>query len=261
MDPKKAAAEIDRIVQPSSTGLCAKHVRLGLMAGDVPLQNWPENAREYKTYLPKYGFETVSSANTFDHPEQGDVCVLEPYPGGHPAGHICMWDGKQWVSDFGQRDFWGGPGWRDNLTSHVFMRHPSCKGHSASAPSTYNPAVAASEINALVQHPATTLCAKHVRLAITKAGVPLTNWPGTAREYREYLPRNDFAQVPAGDYFPIKGDVVVFQPYAGGEPDGHIALYDGERWVSDTVQATFYGEPARREADPEHAFFRHRSVK
>ena len=45
---------------------------------------------------------------------QGDVVVIQNYPGGDVNGHIALYDGTRWVSDFKQRDIWAGPGYRAN---------------------------------------------------------------------------------------------------------------------------------------------------
>ena len=61
--------------------------------------------------------------NTEYVPKKGDVAVIQPYPGGDPNGHIAMYDGQSWVSDFKQRDVWGGPGgYRKNKPTCVIYR-------------------------------------------------------------------------------------------------------------------------------------------
>lgn len=44
--------------------------------------------------------------------------------------------------------------------------------------------------------------------------------------------------MPAG-YKPEKGDVAVFQGGPPHNPIGHMAIYDGAHWVSDTIQSNF----------------------
>ena len=51
-----------------------------------------------------------------------DVVVLQTYRTGNRSGHIAAFDGLAWVSDFVQRDFWSGPGYRNERPSHVFYR-------------------------------------------------------------------------------------------------------------------------------------------
>ena len=54
-------------------------------------------------------------------PTKGDVVVIQNDAGGDSAGHIAMYDGLQWVSDFKQRDIWAGPGYR--------KAHPAMQGY------------------------------------------------------------------------------------------------------------------------------------
>jgi hypothetical protein len=37
-------------------------------------------------------------------PEKGDVAIIQPYKGGNGIGHMTMFEGKTWYSDFKQRD-------------------------------------------------------------------------------------------------------------------------------------------------------------
>ena len=55
-------------------------------------------------------------------PKAGDVVVIQPYTGGRTHGHIAMYDGTSWVSDFVQNDMWGGPGYRKNQPSKTIYR-------------------------------------------------------------------------------------------------------------------------------------------
>ena len=49
---------------------------------------------------------------------------------------------------------------------------------------------------------------------------------------------SDTSAMP-GNYTPMKGDISVFSGGAPHNPIGHMAIYDGKHWVSDTVQSTF----------------------
>jgi hypothetical protein len=35
-------------------------------------------------------------------PQEGDVAVIQSYPGGNQNGHMAMFNGTEWVSDFHQ---------------------------------------------------------------------------------------------------------------------------------------------------------------
>jgi hypothetical protein len=47
---------------------------------------------------------------------------MEPTKYGNPAGHIAGYDGKSWVSDFVQADFWPGQAYRKEKPSYVVYR-------------------------------------------------------------------------------------------------------------------------------------------
>jgi hypothetical protein len=105
-----AIAHLQRIARPHSTGFCARHVRLALRAGGVAIEPWPPIARVYGDYLTRHGCVPVPVAGYA--PQAGDVVVIQNYPGGKNAGHIAMYSGSKWISDFVQRDLWAGPGYR-----------------------------------------------------------------------------------------------------------------------------------------------------
>lgn len=96
-------------------GKCAKFVRSGIDVGfgtDPNTTSYtakhgrPTWAWKYMYFLPKIGFKhitriTRANASAFK-PEPGDIAVY--MQGGNPnyAGHICMFTGYQWESDFKQ---------------------------------------------------------------------------------------------------------------------------------------------------------------
>lgn len=89
----------------SSTGYCARAVRQAIEAGGISTEGRPNSACDYDTWLPTIGFSTVDSSNYT--PQVGDIVVFEAIEG-HPHGHIALYNGQQWVSDFVQRDMYGG---------------------------------------------------------------------------------------------------------------------------------------------------------
>lgn len=96
-----------RLVTPKSRGKCAMAVRSFIEAGGMSTVGRPASAYKYTEYLPTKGFRHVAklkgreSQNAF-HPQPGDISVMSH--GKH--GHICMWSGNQWVSDFPQSNMW-----------------------------------------------------------------------------------------------------------------------------------------------------------
>lgn len=103
------------------TGKCAAHVRAALEAGGLDMRSHPVSAKDYGSFLLQKGFRNVP-LNGYQ-PRKGDIIVLQSYPGGDVNGHIAMFDGVRWVSDFEQRDLWGGPGYR-NQSPHYAVYRP-----------------------------------------------------------------------------------------------------------------------------------------
>ncbi len=82
-------------------GRCARAVRLAINAGSQPTPNNPVSAADYKDYLPKIGFESVDTGKYV--PRIGDIAVFPAdVPTGHVHGHIEMFTGDRWQSDFVQ---------------------------------------------------------------------------------------------------------------------------------------------------------------
>jgi uncharacterized protein RhaS with RHS repeats len=93
-----------------SKGDCAQSVKRGLAAGfgvkSVPLSNGPHN---YGPGLEKLGSRPIDKHSSL---MPGDVMIFQPMQG-RKNGHIQMWNGTQWVSDYMQpnmKDGYPGPG-------------------------------------------------------------------------------------------------------------------------------------------------------
>jgi len=112
LEIENAVKHLEDNAQPASIGMCAKFVRLAIEAGGLRLDDHPVDAKEYGPCLKQADF--VELPMTDYQPEKGDVVVIQNYPGGNPSGHIAMYTGRQWISDFRQRDIWAGPGYRAN---------------------------------------------------------------------------------------------------------------------------------------------------
>lgn len=93
--------------QKDSTGWCARHVRCAMQAGGLSTNGRPGYGGAYADWLLKNGWEEVPVDGNM---RAGDVEVLEPQydsrPGKegvyHKYGHIQMWGGDTWYSDFKQ---------------------------------------------------------------------------------------------------------------------------------------------------------------
>ncbi|GAB1858708.1 hypothetical protein MHTCC0001_35480 [Flavobacteriaceae bacterium MHTCC 0001] len=109
----------------SSTGRCAKYVRFALEGGGLDLSNRPAStasAKGYKDYLPTLGFKGVSNDSYV--PMAGDIVVIQSFTGNkvHKHGHIQMYNGSHWVSDFKQTGFWPGSDYRNNTPAYSIFR-------------------------------------------------------------------------------------------------------------------------------------------
>jgi hypothetical protein len=105
IDIDAAIEKLHQIMKPKATGWCARHVRQALEAGGADMTLRPRLAREYRTKLIELGFAQVEIGNGYI-PQRGDVAVFESYENQrHQAGHIQMFDGSSWVSDFKQANF------------------------------------------------------------------------------------------------------------------------------------------------------------
>lgn len=96
--------------KPVSIGQCAKYVRLMLEAGGINTSGHPISAYKYASFLPSKGFKHIATLNgreeqtNFSNTDAipGDIAVMSH--GQH--GHICIFTGKQWLSDFPQNNMW-----------------------------------------------------------------------------------------------------------------------------------------------------------
>lgn len=112
-DADAASKHIESSALAGSSGRCATYVRAALVAGGLDTSGNPVSAKSYGPFLKGKGFSLVEVKDLDKfQPQKGDIAVIQDYEGGSPHGHIAMWSGSAWYSDFKQRDVWGGPGYR-----------------------------------------------------------------------------------------------------------------------------------------------------
>lgn len=93
---------------PNTTGhYCSRAVMLALEAGGLSTEGRKNYGGNQGTFLINSGWEQLpDSTNNF---KAGDICVIKGLgrrdKKGNPMGHICMFDGTQWVSDFYQNSW------------------------------------------------------------------------------------------------------------------------------------------------------------
>lgn len=118
---------------PISKKACAEHVRKAIAAGfgepgkDIRQMfgdsDGVSDAKSYAGYLPKLGFVPLDWSS-YRYAKPGDVLVQPSHPGGSKEGHMSIFDGQSWDSDFIQRNMWGGSGY-EKLKKGVVFRHLS----------------------------------------------------------------------------------------------------------------------------------------
>lgn len=103
----------------SSSGKCARHVRLALNAAGVE-GTAGVSAYMYKDWLPSKGFHEISTSTT---PQAGDIIVnASGYNGKNVHGHVQGYTGSQWISDFKQS--------KPDMRAATMYRHKSLCGNT-----------------------------------------------------------------------------------------------------------------------------------
>lgn len=100
--PAVAARAAARAARGKSIGRCALYVRKALQAAGYKFTPNPSAYQYAHGTLAGAGFTKISSNNYV--PQVGDVVVFNR-TSKNPHGHIQIYDGNQWVSDFRQNKF------------------------------------------------------------------------------------------------------------------------------------------------------------
>lgn len=82
-------------------------------------------------------------------------------------------------------------------------------------------------------------CAKACRRGLKAGGLDTTGHPENAKDYGPFLLKHGASAVSQNGYQEEKGDVAVFEGGVTRNKSGHIEIYDGKQWVSDTKQPRF----------------------
>lgn len=100
--PSIAAAHASRAARGSSIGRCALYVRRALQSAGYSFTPQASAYQYAHGTLASAGFTKISNDNYV--PQVGDVVVFNR-TSRNPHGHIQIYDGNQWVSDFRQPKF------------------------------------------------------------------------------------------------------------------------------------------------------------
>ncbi len=121
IDMDKFADTLNENALPKSKEECAAYVRRALEKAGADTRGRPGQAKNWGPTLERNGF-VILDKNGYT-PQKGDIVVIQPYkPYPDDHGHIAAYDGKQWISDYKQRDFWGGDGYRTKRPPYEFYR-------------------------------------------------------------------------------------------------------------------------------------------
>lgn len=94
---KDAAIEyLNEHAETLSGGCCAQYVREAIEAGGVQIRR-QRLAKDYGVSLEAAGFDALESSM----PNDGDIAIIEAIAD-HPSGHMAMYNGTMWISDFKQ---------------------------------------------------------------------------------------------------------------------------------------------------------------
>ncbi len=124
MDVTRAIDHIDsNVVLPFGHGLCARHTANAIEAGGVYLGPRTNHAKDFGPILERAGFKEINISEGYA-PLSGDIAVIQNYPG-QRSGHMQMYTRSSWTSDFPQRTFYPGAGFRDAAPSYKIYRFPT----------------------------------------------------------------------------------------------------------------------------------------
>lgn len=107
----RAVEHLDGNASARSQGHCLRNVREAIQAGGGSTGS-TLSARDFGPNLERAGFSSVADHRSAGYtPQRGDVAVFQAVPG-HPHGHIAMYNGQQWVSDYRQDGFYANQAYR-----------------------------------------------------------------------------------------------------------------------------------------------------
>ena len=118
-NPAVAASYATNNAESRSVGLCGLYVRKAIIAGGIPLYLGGD-AWSYKYLLPIIGFKRIDKNEKLTI---GDIVVFQPI-GGRKFGHIAIWNGEQWISDFKQRSIIVHKDYTKEQCEFVIFRRP-----------------------------------------------------------------------------------------------------------------------------------------
>ncbi|HEU6436151.1 MAG TPA: RHS repeat-associated core domain-containing protein [Nitratidesulfovibrio sp.] len=124
-DKEKALDHLRKNAHAGSTGNCGVYVRQAIEAGGLKidrLQDHNQGAKDYGPNLERAGFVKLPDGAD---PQAGDVVVIQSPGDRNPKGHMAMFAGKDWISDYNQKDeFYPGRAYSTKKPPYVMYRRP-----------------------------------------------------------------------------------------------------------------------------------------
>ncbi len=118
----------------NSRGRCAEYTRNAIEAGGVVLGRHSA-AKDYGSSLRTIGFLSFGQMSVSYL--AGDVAIVDAIEG-HPDGHMAMFNGSDWISDFRQQHgLYPGPTYRSKRPRYTIYRY-GIRWDSAKPPSSAN---------------------------------------------------------------------------------------------------------------------------
>lgn len=107
-DIEKAVEHLNKQAKNKSESNCALFVRQAINAGGIFGLRGHAMTYYNEKKLEIAGFTKIGDDINSIELKKGDIVAFAAVKG-HKHGHIAMWNGKQWVSDFKQKSFWVAP--------------------------------------------------------------------------------------------------------------------------------------------------------
>ncbi|GIZ15879.1 hypothetical protein RCZ15_11220 [Capnocytophaga catalasegens] len=104
-DIEKAVEHLNKKAKSKSIKKCALYVRQAINAGGIFGLNGDARSYYEDDKLERAGFTKIGNDINSIELKKGDIVAFAAVKG-HIYGHIAMWNGEQWVSDFKQNSFW-----------------------------------------------------------------------------------------------------------------------------------------------------------
>ncbi|WP_411900462.1 hypothetical protein [Salmonella enterica] len=100
---------------------CAEAPLKAFHAGGITLGH-THHAHDYGPLLRG---AVATAIGTYEMPREGDVIIIQHYAGGKPSGHMAIYYGTEWYSDFRHRDMLDSPGYQAAWALYtIYMKNP-----------------------------------------------------------------------------------------------------------------------------------------